>query len=71
MGKHDKDYTLFQFDFTPTVCKGPHQEYLLMGNVRICLEFRQALAMPTMFVCYTEYGNLVSIFKSRQFLKNY
>lgn len=68
MGEHDKDYTLFQFYVTLTVCKGPHQEYLLAGNARICLEFRQALATPAMLVGDIGYGNLYSIFQSRQFL---
>ena len=64
-------FSLFGFDLSPALCVGGHQEFKKTGNLRVSLEFDQSLQTSTTIILYTEYNNLISVYKTRQVLKDY
>ena len=66
-----RGFTLFGFDLTPTLCHGEHQDFKQNGNLRILLEFKEALPRSTTVIVYAEFENTLSVYKSRQVLKDY
>jgi hypothetical protein len=65
-------YTLFAFDLTPDTCNNSCYFNLVKnGNMRISLNFAQALQNNINCVIYLEYENIIEINKSRQILFDY
>ena len=75
MGISRKDYidgyTLVGFDLSPALCAGEHQEFKRNGNLRLSLEFGQPLSKSTTIILYCEYDNLISVYKSREIVKDW
>ncbi len=64
-------YTLFAYNLTPDL--GDHDHYSLQktGNLRLELEFSEALPHPINVVVYAEFDNIIQIDKSRTVLYDY
>ena len=52
-------------------CNGGHQEVLKRGTIRISIEFAIALPNTVTIILYADFGNQVTIDKTRSVLKNY
>ena len=62
---------MFGFDLGPALCVGGHQEFKKTVNLRVSLEFGSPLQTLTTIILYAEYNNLISVYKTRQVLKDY
>ena len=69
--EHDIEFPLFGYDLTPTLCHGEYQDYIQSGNLRILQEFNKTLPRSTTVIVYAESENTLSLYKSRQVLKDY
>lgn len=64
-------YTLFGFNLSPGLCQGGHQEAKESGELRISLEFSKALPSSVTIIAYAEFDNQISMYKSREVLKDF
>ena len=63
--------SLFGFYVSPALCVGGHQEFKRIENLRLTLEFGQPLETSTTIILHAEYDNILSVYKTRQVLKDY
>ena len=63
--------TLFGFDCTPSLCNGAHQEIKKQGNVRIVLDFAEALPRTVTLLMYLDFDNVISVDRMRNVLLDY
>ena len=60
-------YTAFCFDLSLDHCLGDHFELIKQGNLRVELQFGQALANTVNLIIYAEFQNVIEIDASRTF----
>ena len=63
--------SLIDFDLSPALCTGPHQEPIKEGSIRITLEFAKALPNTITVLVYAEFDNIIKVNKVRNVLKGY
>ena len=61
----DKGYSLFAFDLTPDVDADDHYGLIKHGNLRLEIEFAEALAATIVVIVYAEFDNIVEITSDR------
>ena len=64
-------FSLFGFDLSPALCLGGHQEFKNGGNLRLSLQCGQPFQTSATIILYVDYDKFVSVYKSRQVLKDY
>ena len=64
-------YTAFCFDLSPDHCSGDHFELIKQGNLRVELQFGQALVNTVNLIIYAEFQNVIEIDVSRNILYDY
>ena len=67
----DKGYSLFAFDLTPDMDAEDHYALIKHGNLRLELEFAEALADPVSILIYAEFDNIVEITADRHIQIDY
>ncbi|XP_078357498.1 uncharacterized protein F54H12.2-like [Oculina patagonica] len=70
-GDYGSGYTVFCFDLSPDHCSGDHLELTKQGNLRVELQFAQALANTVNLIIYAEFQNVIEIDASRNVLYDY
>ena len=61
----DKGYSLFAFDLTPDMDADDHYGLIKHGNLRLEIEFAQALPATITVIVYAEFDNIVEISRDR------
>ena len=61
----DKGYSLFAFDLTPDMDADDHYGLIKHGNLRLEIEFAEALAATIVVIVYAEFDNIVEITSDR------
>ncbi|KAJ8023215.1 hypothetical protein HOLleu_35549 [Holothuria leucospilota] len=64
---YGKGYTLYAFDLTPDLANGGHFNLRKNGNVRLEMQFENALTRSVSVIVYAEYDAVVEVDKSRVF----
>ena len=66
---HDRGYTLYAFDLSPSLLDGDQQfELIRSGALRLELKFSQALNEPVHVIVNAELDSMIEIERSRQVL---
>jgi len=81
LNKHNKDntgiitrsdyrrgYTLFCFDLTPDLCEGGHFNLQKTGNLRLELQFAEALPETVNVIVYGEFENVIQVITTLYYL---
>lgn len=66
---YGKGYTLYAFDLTPDLANGGHTNLRKNGNVRLEMQFENALTRSVSVIVYAEYDAVVEVDKSRNICK--
>ena len=69
--EHKDGFSLFGFDLSSALSMDGHQEFKKTENLKVSLKFGQLLQASTTIILFAEYNNLISIYKTRQVLKDY
>ena len=64
-------YTLYAFDLTPDLTCGGHFNLQKHGDLRLEINFRQALVQTINVIVYAEFENIIEIDKSRNVIFDY
>ncbi|KAJ8030074.1 hypothetical protein HOLleu_29650 [Holothuria leucospilota] len=64
-------YTLFAFDFTPDLSDGGHFNLVKEGNLRLEMNFAEALPRTINVIVYAEFDNVIEIDKVRNISYDY
>ena len=67
----DKGYSLFAFDLTPDMDSDDHYALIKHGNLRLDIEFANALAESVNILVYAEFDNVIEITADRHVAFDY
>lgn len=67
----DKGYSLFAFDLTPDYDDDDHYPIIKHGNLRLEMNFAEALEGPTNIIIYAEFDNIIEITEDRNIQFDY
>ena len=57
----DKGYSLFAYDLTPDMDEDDHYALIRHGNLRLDIQFNEALLAPISIIIYAEFDNIIEI----------
>ena len=67
----DKGYSLFAFDLTPDMDSDDHYALIKHGNLRVDIEFANALEESINILVYAEFDNVIEITADRHVAFDY
>ena len=67
----DKGYALFAFDLTPDMDTDDHYALIKHGNLRLDIEFAEALDDTISILVYAEFDNIIEITQDRHIAFDY
>ena len=67
----DKGYSLFAFDLTPDMDPDDHYSLIKHGNVRLEIQFSEALAQTIDIIVYAEFDSILEITSDRNIITDY
>ncbi|XP_071944761.1 uncharacterized protein F54H12.2-like [Antedon mediterranea] len=68
---YPRGYTLFAFDLTPDLASAGHFNLIRNGNIRLEIQFANALAETINIIVYAEFDSIIEIDKSRNVIVDF
>lgn len=64
-------FALYAFDMTPDMTDGSHVDLIKHGNIKMELQFKEALASTVNVIVYAEYDNVIQVDRARNVITDF